>query len=248
MGKDPRLCEVIAIEKGVKSRRHKELTEYYRTAGKVDQFSGFSRVWEPKDEDSDFYPDESKKVILTTNDLLRDVRTNVSEVMDITATKDWGNVLALADVVVDGEAVLSDVPVTYLLFLEKQCTEMRAVITALPILDDTYDWTWNATKALYETAEQLSTKTKKITKPVHIFQPTEHQPGQYEMVQEDVVQGTWHVTKQSGAMTKEKKRQMLARLDKLEAAVKTAREEANTTAVKRKNIGEHIFDYLLGGK
>jgi hypothetical protein len=247
MGRDPRLCEVIAIEKGVKSRRHKELTDYYRVAGKADQFSGFSRVWDPKDEDSDMYPDESKKVVLTTDGLLRDVRENVTEVMDITATKDFGNCEATADVVVDEAVIVTDAPVTYLLFLEKQCIELRAVVTALPVLDDTYDWTWNETKGLYETAEQLSTKTKKVTKPVHIFQPTEHQPGQYEMVQEDVVQGTWHTVKQSGATTKEAKRRMLARIEKLEAAVKTAREEANAKSVKRMSIGEHVFNFLLGG-
>ena len=55
--------------------------------------------------------------------VLRSTATALTQLFDVTATKDWANCEARADITVDGRALLRDVPVSYLLFLEKQLTE-----------------------------------------------------------------------------------------------------------------------------
>lgn len=47
---------------------------------------------------------------------------------DVTATKDWANCEARADVTVDGWVLVSAVPVSCLLFLEKRLTDIYAFV------------------------------------------------------------------------------------------------------------------------
>jgi hypothetical protein len=82
--------------------------------------SGISRVYQPKDEEGEQLPPESTKVQAKTEEILRDMAATITRLFDVTATKDWANCRATADVTVDGQTLLRDVPVTYLLFLEKQ--------------------------------------------------------------------------------------------------------------------------------
>lgn len=59
----------------------------------------------------------------------------------MTATREWANRLAAADVVVDGTVLLPQVPVPYLLFLEKQLTDLHTFVRKLPVLDASEAWT-----------------------------------------------------------------------------------------------------------
>ena len=50
----------------------------------------------------------------------------------VLATQDFANCQAKANVVVDGQTILKEVPVTHLLFLEKQLVDLRTFIDGLP--------------------------------------------------------------------------------------------------------------------
>jgi hypothetical protein len=52
--------------------------------------------------------------------VLRETSATLTRLFDVTPTKDWANCEARADVKVDGRVLVPDVPVAYLLFLEKQ--------------------------------------------------------------------------------------------------------------------------------
>jgi len=54
---------------------------------------------------------------------------------DIVATQDWANCQAVADVVVDDQVILAQVPFTHLLFLEKQLLDIQTLVEKLPVLD-----------------------------------------------------------------------------------------------------------------
>jgi hypothetical protein len=56
-------------------------------------------------------------------------------------TQDTGNQSARADIVVDGKVVLANVPVTSLLFLDKQVNDLETFVSKLPTPDPAEEWT-----------------------------------------------------------------------------------------------------------
>src|SRR6266403_1626085 len=88
MGK---LNQVIAIEKGVKSRVQSEVTELYKIAQKPELFSGFVKSYTKKDDEGEDFPPERKKVQFRVDDLLRKAQRSMTELMEVTARKDWTN-------------------------------------------------------------------------------------------------------------------------------------------------------------
>jgi hypothetical protein len=71
-------------------------------------------------------------------------------------------------------------------------------------------------------------------------------PAQVEVYYEDVTVGFWRTIKFSGAMPAKRVNELLERVEKLQAAVKFAREEANGIEASEQKIGEKFFEYLLG--
>jgi hypothetical protein len=120
-----KLDQVIAIEKGVKAKAHQELTEAHQQLQKPSLLAGISRTCRRKDEEDEQLPPESTKVQLKPDDTIRSTVDTLTELFDVTATKDWANCEARADVVVDGNVLAAQVSVTYLLFLEKQLVPTR---------------------------------------------------------------------------------------------------------------------------
>src|ERR1700724_2885632 len=96
-----RLNQIIAVEKGVKTRSFQELTEAHHALQKPTLLSGISRTYRPKDEEGEQLPPESTRVQVKTDDVLRQTATVLTRLFDVTATKDWANCSAKADVVVD---------------------------------------------------------------------------------------------------------------------------------------------------
>src|SRR5262249_23174404 len=140
----PRLNQIIAIEKGVKTRSQKELTEAHHALQKPALLAGLSRTYRPKDEEGDPLPPEATKVQIKAEEIIRRTADILVELFDVTATKDYTNCNARADVVVDGKVLLSSVPVTYLLFLEKQLVDLHTFIKKLPVLDASESWSFDS--------------------------------------------------------------------------------------------------------
>ena len=93
------------------------------------------RTYQPKDEEGEQLPPESTPVQIKAEDVLRNTAATLTRLFDVTATKDWANCAARADVKVDGRVLVADVPVSYLLFLEKQLTDINTFVRKLPVLD-----------------------------------------------------------------------------------------------------------------
>lgn len=65
------------------------------------------------------------------------------------------------------------------------------------------------------------------------------------MVTKEVPVGTWTTRKFSGALTENRKRELLDRVHALQDAVKTARERANQAEAPVVSVGAEIFGYLF---
>ena len=241
----PKLNQVLAIEKGVKSRVLATVTSVYHDIQKPVRMNGLHKTYEPLNEDGLRYPPESQKVAVRANDVLKTARRALEELFDVTAQKDWANRDANASVVVDGETILEAVPVTYLLFLEKQLNDIKNLVGKVPVLDDSEEWTFDSAAGVHKAQPVRTTRTQKVHKPIVLYDATEEHPAQTQMVTVDEVVGNWTTQKQSGALTRDRKDQLVERVERLTEAVKFARETANDTEAKKQSVGSKVFDYLF---
>ncbi|MBV9124582.1 MAG: hypothetical protein JO112_14590, partial [Planctomycetes bacterium] len=207
---------------------------------------GISRTYKPRDDDGEKFPPEKKLVQLKVQEAVQTVVEALTDLFDVVATQDYANCQARANVVVEGKTILKDVPVTYLLFLEKQLVDIHTFVEKLPTLDPAESWDYNAEVDCFASEPYQTTKTKKILKNHVKAEATEHHPAQVETYTEDVIIGYWTTIKFSGAIPAKERNQILERVRKLQEAVKCAREEANAVNVEVKKLGGDVFRYIFG--
>jgi len=242
-----KLNQIIAVQAGKKSQAKETLTEAYHKLKKTDLLSGIVRTYQPKDEDGEPLPEERKQVQLKVNELIRQVARDLTDMYDVVATQDWANCQARADVTVDGRTLLRQVPVTHLLFLEKQLVDLRTFVDSLPTLDTAEEWEYKPESDSYVSRASRSHRTKKVPRNHIKYEATKEHPAQVEMYMEDVWVGTWTITKFSGAIPAATKNTMLDRVRKLLDAVKAAREEANGLDVHPQKVGATLLTYVFDG-
>ena len=254
-----KLCETIAILKGVKSRVYSAITKQDKLCQKPDLFNGLSKTYEPLSEDDpDRLDSQTKLVQQRSDEIVSDMMTQLTELFDKTATLEYGNCEAKADIVVKsgGEVhtLLEGVPATYLLFLEKQLNDLYTAVARMPVLSPEHMWTWDGGKNCWTTPVSKAVRTKKT--PRVIFSATakttakdgsvtEQQQGQ--IVQEDLPAGYWHTTHFSSAMPEEKRQRFCARVIELQDAVKAARERANSSQVHDQAVGQTLLGWVFTG-
>jgi hypothetical protein len=241
----PRLNQIIAVEKGIKSRSQKELTEAHQALQKPALLSGIARTYRPKDEEGEQLPPEATKVQMKAEEIIRRTSDILTELFDVTATKDWANCQARADVVVDGKPLLRAVPVTYLLFVEKQLVDLHTFIKKLPVLDASETWALDVSADCWATEPVQTVKTKKVPRNHVKAEATDKHPAQVEVYHEDIVVGYWKTVKFSGALPAKRVNELVDRVERLQQAVKFAREEANNQAVEEQKIGRSLLSYLF---
>ena len=243
-----KLNQVIAVQAGKKSQAKETLTEAYHKLKKPELLNGIVRTYQPKDDGGEPQPDERKQVQVKVNDLIRKVSADLAEMFDVVATQDWANCQARADVVVDGRPLLTKVPVTHLLFLEKQLVDLRTFVDSLPVLDTAEEWEYKPETDCYVSRPSRSNRTKKVPRNHIKYEATKEHPAQVEMYMEDVWVGVWTTTKFSGAIPAAARNAMSERVRKLLDAVKAAREEANGLEVKPQKIGAARLGWIFDGK
>ncbi|HEV3171801.1 MAG TPA: hypothetical protein VGZ32_15735 [Actinocrinis sp.] len=241
-----KLNQIIAVEKGVKSKSFQELTEAHHAVQKAVLLSGISRTYQAKDEEGEQLPPESTRVQVKAEEVLRRTAATLTRLFDVTATKDWANCVAKADVTVDGRTLVKDAPVSYLLFLEKQLTDLHTFVKKLPVLDAAEAWSHDPSTDAWKTEPVKTIKTKKVPRNHVKAEATEKHPAQVEVYYEDIPVGYWTTVKFSGALPAVRINELLERVESLQAAVKFAREEANGTAVTDQHVGDAVFGYLFG--
>lgn len=240
-----RLNQIIAVVSGKKTKVAKALGDVYQSLSKPTLFEGIIRTYSPTDDQGEVLPSERKYVQSTVDDAIKSARQLLTELIDATATQDVGNTHARADVKVDGAVVLRSVPVTTLLFLEKQLTDIHTFMSKLPTLDPADQWTYSAESDCYETEEIVRNHTKKVMKNHVRAEATDKHPAQVEVYNEDVVVGRWKTIKLSGAIPVKRKNDLIRRVESLQEAIKFAREEANMLEIEQVKISDSLFSYIL---
>lgn len=240
------LHQILAIEKGLKSQEYAQLTELHKICQRHEAFSGLTKTYRKLNEDDEDLPPDRKKVQTTVPEVLAIMQASKADYLTMVARKEWGNCHAKADIVVDGTTIAAQVPVTYLLFLEKQFTDLRTFIEKLPTLDTSEDWTHDVNSGLYKTKPTETHRTKKVQKPLVLYEATKEHPAQAQLITEDVIAGYWQTVKESGAIPVPEWQKMMDRVDRLLRAIKVARETANSQEeVSVPPLAESLLGYVF---
>lgn len=240
-----KLNQIVAIVTGKKTETKESLTKLHRVSSNVDVYAGLHRSYQSLDDEGETFPDESKGVGLTSKSVFSDLETILTPMLDLVLTQDVANCSAFGEIKVDGVS-LGKVPVTYLMFLEKQIVDLEKFFSSLPTLDSSTKWSFDENQGYFASEPVKTNKSKKVLQHKVLYEATKEHPAQIEKWTEDVPVGEWTTTKYSGAISVVQKNKIMDKLRKLKDAVKFAREEANSTSIEDKKIGKDIFSYLLG--
>lgn len=244
----PKLHQIIALANGQRTRTQEAVTRVYKMVQKEALFDGLVRTYEPGRDDEHELPPEQKNIQTSWKRCLEEAVKHWSKLMNITATQDYANCNATGTVKVDGQAVLKDVPVTHLLFLEKHVTDIRTFLTHMPVLDPGESWNWDENRGCFITAPQRKIRTRKVPQVLVKYKATPEHPAQTERFDEDIVVGEWKTVLMSGRIPAETKTKLLERADKLLEGIKLAREEANQAATQSVELARPLFEFIVDGK
>jgi hypothetical protein len=147
---------------------------------------------------------------------------------------------------VGDETIPPDVPVTFLLSLEHQLTDILGLFRALQVTDPAEKWDWSEEDSSYRSHEpEVRLRTEKGLKSLVLIDPTQRQPGKAQAVPDERRVGTWKMTKYSGAVPRDRKAQLVERCTTLLGAVRQARERANRAHADPVSVGREVFAYLV---
>lgn len=239
-----KMNQILAVEKTLKGQAENAFTTIHQELKKKEIFQGTIRTYRPKADDGEHLPPERKFVMARVEDQFAKVQEVLGEYFDLTATKDMTNTVARADVIVNGEAMLKDVPATHLLWLENKLVDIMTLIRSLPALDPAYKWEFDKQEGVYRTAATQSLRTAKVTKFTTVAPATKEHPAQIAKETEDVTVGTWETTHMSGAIPASRIEELIRRVQTVQKAVKVAREQANVVGavqLKSSPILQYIF-------
>ena len=158
--------------------------------------------------------------------------------MNVKLQKHMTNTKAKADVEVEGMPVLKDIPVDFLLDLEKVIPHLRKLFETMPTLDPSRKWQQESDGVWKAVDSVVTVQTEKVTQPVVLYEATKEHPAQVKESTKDVVVGNFTQVDFSGAATAQQKADVIAFLDDFLKAVKAARMRAN--AVEVENTGNVI--------
>ena len=241
-----KLNQIIAIEAGVKKRHTADISALHQTLQKSALFNGSLNTFTPLNEDGPKLPEQRVHMQQNALALVKQAEASLVDLWDTVGTKDAGNTTAVGTVTVDGIELAKDVPITHLLFLENQLTDIMTFVKKLPTLDPSKAWVYTETKDTWETEyPEIRLKTKKTTQSLLKVAPSEFGPGQAELVTVDVQEGQYKIQEMSSAFPAARVRTLIERVVNVQNAVKFAREQANSLEIERKKLSSNILSYIF---
>lgn len=242
-----KLNQILAIEKDLKGKAERELTDIYKQVQKEELFQGRIASYRSYDENGEKEPEKNQPVQVTGEQVLSRITDARVRLYDVVFTKDATNQVSKATIKVDTTVLLENMPVSSLLYLEKQLLDLDTCVRKIPVLASDKAWKWDPNQNTYVTEPVASYKMKKVPRTLVKAAATEHQPAQVDVLFEDIQVGEWTTIHTSGALPADRKAKILDRIAKLREAVKFAREEANGIQTVDVTAGKRMFEYLFGG-
>lgn len=233
---------------------HKQTSEVFKNETKnlssLHLFDGTTKIFKPfKVEEGQpaSIVDVDTPISAVVRDNVKYALTYLKNALDIDLSIERGNQEARADVIVNGNVLLPNVPATYLLSLSKKLVEIRNLCDKIPTLDTKgrFSPNPNGLKGSYISAPHVNIRTKKVEIHDVVVPQSEHHPAQVVKRTEDQNIGINETINYSGRMTPEDKAALMSRVDDLIKAVDVARSEANRTEVEPVNYNDNLISFIL---
>lgn len=245
--------ELLAVENDVLGLSNKVIDETANTfRNKASEFyMGLSKTYKPFDEaDKDLVPPQSKEIVDTVLNKLNYTFGKVAAEYDLLLQKEATNQRAVADIVIDGKVVSAEVPVNFLLTLERRLEKIRNLVTEAPTLPNGPDWIADQQRGegYYKLrGPQISYRTKKEKTFNVVVPPTKEHPAQVKEGETTTTIGSYEEMLFDSRMTSHDKAVILERIDTIIKEVRKAIRRANQLDVVERNIGKKVFDFILKG-
>jgi len=242
MGK---LHELLAVEPDLAGQVRRTLSQVEKLFidGQV-RLQGIFRTYAPIDEGGEKFDDETTELATTVDEELERIADVFGRWLNVAIQKETTNQSTKADVIVNGNIILEGLSAPALLNLEAKLGELKKVYTAIPTIDPTITWKWNDQFGCFVSRPKTTYKTRKVMKSHVAYEATPEHPAQIETFTQDERAGTWTTIEHSGMWTPSRKRETLGRIDELNAAVKQARQRANTAEVISVEVRKPVFAFI----
>jgi len=241
--------ELVAVEPDLKvtAERAADTAQGVFVSGQV-RLQGQTRRYNPLDENGETFAPEITELATTVDKELGTALKAFGDWLDVAVQKELTNGKTEADVVIGEQVVLPKMSAPALLNLEGKLARLRKLYEAIPTNDPTERWDYNPQEGVYTSEPKDSYRAKKITRGIELSPATKEHPAQVQAVNEDIRVGVWTTTKRSGMYTPTKKAEVLARIDALIRAVKSARQRANDAETVSVKVAERLFRYISSGE
>ena len=247
----PRLHELLAVDGNLKAQADKTRAELTNTFEKKQHhFTEKTVSYKPYEEGALPTVESQLDLQTTVPKELKWISEFLIKSLDVSYQVAEANTVARADVVLeDGKTLLSQIPATSLLELEKRAKELHDFVSAIPTLDPAKGFRLDPDRGsdVFKAREDRKTRTKKIQKHTVVVPPTKEHPAQVALVTEDVPVGDITTLEWSGLITVAAKGDMLSRVEMLTRAIKKARSRANEAEISATSnkIGADIINYVF---
>ena len=243
-----KLHEILAVESSLEKAANGLIKESKHTFGKEGLFTGMvKKLVMFREEDKNSETSEYQELTTTVDENLDYLVKPISDWLDVTFQKDVTNQSAYADIVIGDIIICKQVPVSFLLSLEKKLNSLRELYLQIPTLVPGIKWvedTQNRPGVFRAEHDNIQLKTRKDPEYRTVYEATEHHPAQVEKVDRVLDVGRYITTTYSGRMTPLEKATRISKIDNLMSAVKRARMRANNIDIYDVEIGEAIFNYI----
>lgn len=250
----PKLHEILAVESNLEGQMNKVRAELAATFEKKRHLFEEKRVtFRPLAENEAAVTEAQSDIQSTVPKELEWVSKFFVKALDASFQIAEANTEARADITLeDAESttvLVPSVPATTLLELEKRMAELQHLLSTIPTLDPAKGFRPDPARThIFEARPVTKARTRKVNKPVVLYEATDKHPAQVQLASEDVVIGTIYEQEWSGLLTPAQKGDLLARVDALIRAIRQARARANSTEVDTsKRIGAKLLRYVLDG-
>jgi hypothetical protein len=247
----PKLHELLAVETALENQATKCRSDLSDTFAKKRHLFEEKRVtFIPSAEGAQPETETQSDIQSTVAAELKWIEGILVKSLDASFQVAVANTAAKADIVLEtGETVMTGVPATALLELEKRVAEVKLLVEAIPTLDPAKGFALDSARSdgVYKAREVLKTRTRKQKKVIVKYDATKEFPAQTDLVDEDVPVGRLQEQEWSGLITPAQKAELLNRVEILARGVRAARSRANDIEVDvNAKIGGALLKYVFG--
>lgn len=239
-----KLHELLALEQAYHSESEKRAREVGQNMSPA-RTLGMRRTYAALEEGGQAYPPETDLVTTVAQKEIRDfVGAEFRRWLDASVQKEITNQSTKSDVTIGKKHMWAEMPATALLNLEGKLTYLKGLYESLPTLDPDVRWNWDAQNEYWVSEPEEVVRTKKVQRPIVMYDATPEHPAQTQLISEDIPVGKWTTVRYSGAVPVSLKREWLRRIDTLLRAVKSARQRANDIDAEESRYGTALAEFI----